>query len=298
MDKKEKIGTIYIISAYILWGILPLYWKALQIIPAGKILANRIIWSFIYLFVFLFISGRWKTFKETYKLRANRISSLTTALIIGTNWFIYIWAINSGHVVEASMGYFINPLLSVLLGVIVLKEPLPFWQGVSFCLALIGVLYLTLGYGRFPWIALSLAGTFALYGFFRKTSRVGSLYGLTAETALLSPLALTFVLYQEITTVNPLLGLPGKIYILLLGSGLVTAAPLVWFTKGARRIPLKSVGFLQYISPSIQLFLGVFIFKEQFTTDHLISFGLIWAALILFSTIGRSSKRPFFRNKT
>jgi chloramphenicol-sensitive protein RarD len=296
MDEKKRenlIGMWYAISAYFVWGILPLYWKALKHVPAREILAYRVIWSFVFLCQFNTFRKRWPEVKQAYTQKRNRASSLLSALIIGAVWFIYIWAINANHVVEASMGYYINPLISVVLGMIFLKERLTFWQTIAFVLAALGVAFLTIQYGRFPWIALSLAVGFALYGFLRKTSRVGSITGLTAETAILSPLALIYLLFLFFQKTSSVVGASFTTHLLLVGAGIVTAVPLVWFAKGARRIPLSMIGFFQYLAPTISLILGIFVFKEPFTTSHLISFSLIWAALILYtsSQIG-IMKRP------
>ena len=284
IQKKESlIGTWYAVAAYIAWGILPLYWKALKHISAWEILAYRIIWSFIFLFIFNTIRKRWPEFRQAYTLRRDRVSSLISALIIGAVWFIYILAMITDHVVEASMGYYINPLISVVLGMIFLKERLTFWQYVAFVLAIFGVSILTVQYGRIPWIALSLAVGFGLYGLMRKTSRVGSIKGLTAETAVLSPLALVYILFLFYGKTSSAMSATITTHLLLMGAGIVTAVPLVWFARGARRIPLSMIGFFQYLAPTISLLLGIFVFKEPFTTTHLVSFGLIWVALIIYT---------------
>jgi len=277
------IGTWYAVASFLLWGFLPVYWKALEEVPAIEILPHRVLWSFVFLALFNGIKKRWPLIKETYSSANNRISSLVSALIIGTNWFIFIWAVNADHLVEISMGYYINPLLSVLLGVIILRERLTVWQLAAFALAVLGVAYMTLQYGRVPWIALSLAGTFGVYGLLRKTSRVGALTGLTAETAFLSPLSIGFLVYL-IGAGNTVLGNASvSLHLLLVGAGIVTAVPLVWFARGARRIPLSSIGFLQYLAPTCHLLLGVFLYRESFTQVHVVSFGLIWVALLIFS---------------
>jgi chloramphenicol-sensitive protein RarD len=285
VQKRENlIGTWYAISAYVAWGILPLYWKALKHVPAREILVYRIIWSFIFLCLFNSFRKRWPEVRLAYTHKRNRVSSLLSALIIGAVWFIFIWAINANHVIEASMGYYINPLISVVLGVIFLKERLTFWQNVAFVLAIMGVAFLTIQYGRFPWIALSLAVGFGLYGLLRKTSHVGSITGLTAETAVLSPLALFYIIILLYQKTSAAAAASTSTHLLLMGAGIVTALPLVWFAKGARRIPLSMVGFFQYLAPTISLLLGIFVFKEPFTTTHFVSFGLIWVALILFTS--------------
>jgi chloramphenicol-sensitive protein RarD len=279
----RQTGTLYVLAAFVSWGLLPVYWKALQSVPAHEILAHRVFWSFVFVSLLLGKQKRWAEFRWTFRTRRNRWICLLTAAIIGSNWFIYIWAVNHDHIVDASLGYFINPLITVLLGVIFLRERLNAWQVTAFILASIGVGYLTLQYGRIPWIALSLALTFGFYGLLRKTARIESLIGLTAETGLLSAPALAFVI---------MLGLRGEgaagtaslwTHAQLMGAGLVTATPLLWYTIGVRRIKLSTAGFLQYLAPSMQLLLGVLVYGEPFTRTHLISFGLIWAALLLYS---------------
>jgi chloramphenicol-sensitive protein RarD len=285
VQKKEKtVGTWYALAAYVTWGVLPLYWKALKHVPAREILAHRILWSFVFLVFFIVLRKRWPELKRSYAHKRNRLSSLLSALIIGAVWFIFIWAINANFVVEASMGYYINPLISVLLGMMFLKERLAFWEKIAFSLAILGVAYMTVQYGRFPWIAISLAVLFGLYGLLRKISHVGSLIGLTAETAVLSPFAISYLIILVCQGQSAMVGASPTTYLLFLGAGVVTAVPLVWFARGARRIPLSMIGFFQYLAPTISLILGIFVFKEPFTTTHLISFGLIWIALVIFTS--------------
>lgn len=283
-------GTWFVLGAYILWGLLPLYWKALIQVPPMQILAHRIIWCFVFVVLLLLWQKRWGEFKATFRIRKNRYVILLTAGIIGSNWFIYIWAVNNNHIVDTSLGYFINPLITVLLGVIFLRERLGRWQIVACVLAFIGVTYLTVQYGVFPWIALSLALTFGFYGLLRKTAQVESLVGLAAETSLLSPILLCFLLFLEYkgTGVTGHVGL--DLHLLLIGAGLATATPILWFTIGVRKIPLVLAGFLQYLAPSLQLMLGVVVYHEPFTRTHLISFGFIWIALLLFSFSHRPSR--------
>jgi len=293
-DSKERIiGTWYSIAAFLVWGFLPIYWKALKEVSASEILPHRIIWSFIFLALFNAIKKRWPIIRENYSMVTNRLSSLTCALLLGVNWFIFIWAVNANHLVEISLGYYINPLLSVLLGMILLRERLTLWQMVAFILAICGVAYMTVQYGRIPWIALSLAVTFGLYGLIRKTSRVGALTGLTAETAILSPVSLVFLVLIFLQGGSVVGKASVSVHLLLVGTGIITALPLVWFARGARRIPLSSVGFIQYLAPTCHLLLGVFLYKEPFTRVHVISFALIWIALLIFSfSHVRLMKRP------
>ena len=279
----RQTGTLYVLAAFVAWGLLPVYWKALQSIPAREILAHRIFWSFVFVSFLLWMQRRWAEFKWTFRSRRNRWVCILTAAIIGSNWFIYIWAINHDHIVDTSLGYFINPLITVLLGVIFLREKLNPWQVTACVLASIGVVYLTLQYGRIPWIALSLALTFGFYGLLRKTARIESLIGIMAETGLLSFLALAYLLLLAVKSDGSAGTAPAAIHLLLIGAGLGTATPLLWYNIGVRRIKLSTAGFLQYLAPSMQLLLGVFVYGESFTRTHLISFGLIWIALLIFS---------------
>ncbi|MFW6131191.1 MAG: EamA family transporter RarD [Candidatus Aminicenantaceae bacterium] len=293
--RNEVIGTWYAIAAFTTWGFLPIYWKLLKHVPSSQILAHRIIWSFLFLSIINSIKKNWHLIKKTYSVPKNRLSSVISAVILGTNWFIYIWAVNSGHIVESSLGYFINPLVTVLLGIIFLKERLKFIQSVAFLLAFTGVLFLTIQHGQIPWISLSLALTFGFYGLLRKISHVGSLTGITTETAILSPLVLLFLIYKGILGTGVFGTASLLTHLLLAGAGIMTATPLLWFTYGARRIPLTSIGFIQYLAPTFQLFCGVVIYKEAFTSTHLISFSMIWTALLIYSFSNINIKKRIYR---
>jgi chloramphenicol-sensitive protein RarD len=279
----RQTGTLYVLAAFVMWGLLPVYWKALQSVPSQEILAHRVFWSFVFVSLLLGRKKRWAEFRWTFRSPRNRWVCILTAAIIGSNWFIYIWAINHDHIVDSSLGYFINPLITVLLGVIFLRERLNAWQVSALVLASIGVGYLTLQSGRIPWIALSLALTFGFYGLLRKTARVESLIGLTAETGLLSALALAFILLLAARGEGAAGTASVWTHAQLIGAGLVTATPLLWYTIGVRRIKLSTAGFLQYLAPTMQLLLGVLVYGEPFTRTHLISFGFIWVALFIFS---------------
>jgi len=280
---EQIIGVWYTIAAFFLWGILPLYWKALKSVPSPQILAHRIIWSSVFVAILLIIRGRVPDIRRAFSSRRNRLFFTLSALCIGINWFIYIWAVNANRVVESSMGYFINPLVSVFLGMIFLRERLGFLQIIAVLLAISGVLYMAIQYGSLPWIALSLAFSFGFYGLMHKLSKADSLIALLYHTAFLVPFALLFLAIEgwkgtgAIGTATPLA------HLLLIGSGVVTAIPLIWFANGVRRIPLSTVGFTQYLAPSLMLLLGVLVFREPFTRTHLISFSLIWGGLVLFS---------------
>ncbi|MDQ0337473.1 chloramphenicol-sensitive protein RarD [Caldalkalibacillus uzonensis] len=286
-QKQVIIGAWYAIAAYAAWGLLPLYWKLLENIPALEILAHRIIWSFVFVALILAVSSKWPQLKkECLSICRNRKQSLalmSSAVVISANWLIYIWAVNNDRVIETSLGYYINPLFSVLLGIVVLKERLTFWQSWSFVLATIGVLIITVKYGTIPWIALSLALSFALYGLAKKIANLNAMIGLAFETLLTLPVALLYVALLHNAGNSSFGASSVSTSLLLAGAGMATALPLLWFAQGARKIPLSMLGFFQYIAPSITLCLGIFVFNEPFSKIHLISFMFIWSALTLYS---------------
>ncbi|MBT2656945.1 EamA family transporter RarD [Bacillus sp. ISL-18] len=282
-----KKGALHAGFSYFLWGLLPIYWKFLDKVNAQEILTNRIFWSFIFMVVVLVITKKWSLFVTTLKGFAEnkkQMYFLTIAsLLISVNWFVYIWAVNSGHMIEASLGYYINPLISILLGMIVLKEKLTVAQLVSFLLAAIGVIIITVSHGVFPWIAISLALSFGLYGLAKKVIHVESSVGLTLETMVLAPIAVIYMIYLFLHGTNSLFISGWRTDLLLMGAGAVTAIPLLYFAKGAQKIPLSLLGFLQYISPTLTLILGVFVYQEHFSKIQLLSFIFIWAALVIYS---------------
>jgi chloramphenicol-sensitive protein RarD len=280
---KTTSGTVTTISAFLLWGFFPIYWKILRHVPSTQILAHRVIWSLAFLVLLLFIQGRWRDTKILAPFYPNTLTFIITAFILGGNWLLYIWAINSGQIVEASLGYFINPLVNVFLGMAILRERIYRWQKVSLILALIGVLCLIFRYGRIPWIALVLAFTFGTYGLLRKTSRAGSMVGLFFDTAILSPIVLTYLIILASHGSGAFLCIDRRTDMLLMGSGVVTAIPLLLFAHGARRIPYSAVGFFQYIAPTGQLLLGVFLYGEPFTSTHAICFVFVWMAIVIYS---------------
>lgn len=281
--KELKTGVTYSFAAYFLWGILPLYWKLLNKIPAGEILAHRIIWSSIFILGLLIFQKRLPQLKEITKESKKMTWVILCTIFISINWFVFIWAVNSNRVVESSMGYYINPLVVVLLGVIVLKERLGLWQIVSLVLATIGVIIMTFSYGKIPWISLILAMSFGFYGLFKKLANVESILGLGLETFILAPISLVYIIYRQVSGLGSLGTISLNTTLILFCSGIATATPLLWFGQGAKRIPLSTLGFIQYLAPTISLIIGVFIFKEEFTTAHLISFGFIWLGLVIYS---------------
>lgn len=280
------LGTIYAVLAYLMWGALPLYWKLLHEVSATEILAHRIIWSFVFVTIILALLSKWPIVKEEcraiFRNKKYMLALLASTTLISINWLIFIWAVNNDKVIETSLGYYINPLLVVLLGIVLLKERLNMWQTGSLVLATIGVVIMTVHYGYFPWVAFSLAISFALYGLVKKVVQLSPLLALAFETVLTLPIALMFVSWLHVTNAGTF-GMDVTMTWLLIGAGIATALPLLWFAHGARRIPLNMIGFLQYIAPSITLCLGIFVFHEPFSKVQLLSFIFIWTALTVFT---------------
>lgn len=284
-------GVVYGVSAYAMWGVLPIYWKALHSVPAIQILAHRMVWSLLFCLLILVATRNWSWLSVALRDRRTALTFLGAAALLSVNWFTYIWAINAGFIVESSLGYFINPLVSVLIGVIVLHERLRPWQWAAIGLAFAGVLYLTVAYGALPWIALTLAFTFAFYGLLKKQVRVGAVESMAAETAIMSIPALLFLLWLA-SQGRGALGHDGAaINALLIGAGAATAIPLIFFAAAAQRIPLSLVGILQYIAPTLQFLIGVFVYHEAFGRTRLIGFSIIWAALLIYTVEGLHRRR-------
>ena len=274
-------GILNGIAAYALWGFFPIYWKLLHEVPALQLLGHRIGWSFLLLLGVISITRQWDNFRSKLDARTFGIY-LIAALLIGVNWLTYVWAVNAGFIVETSLGYFINPLLSVLMGVLFLRERLRITQWIPIALAAIGVIYLTFVYSRLPWIALLLAFTFGFYGLVKKLAPLGSLYGLTFETGILFLPALVYLGIVQANNTAAFLHSNLTLDLLMIGAGLVTTVPLLMFASAAKQIPLSMIGILQYLAPSIQFLLGIFVYKEVFDNSRLIGFGLVWLALIIF----------------
>ncbi|WP_188207767.1 EamA family transporter RarD [Alkalibacillus aidingensis] len=282
---EERIGILYAAFAYILWGFLPLYWKIVEHVPPWEILAHRMLWSLVFMIFFILVIRRWHLFLKECRLIftdwKTAVGISLAAIVISINWVTYIWAVNSDRVLDASLGYYINPLISILFGLIFLKERFSKLQWVAITFALTGVLYMTYHFGEVPWAAIILAMSFAIYGLLKKVVQLNAIFGLAIETLIITPLALIYIIHLEWIQVGALsLSWTG---LLLVGTGVVTAVPLLLFAQGAKRIPLSLVGFLQYFAPTIMLLLGVFLFEEPFTTVHAITFTLIWIGLILYS---------------
>ena len=281
-----QLGIIYTLLAFLIWGLFPLYFKALHGIAPEEIVLHRFIWSLVFLSAVLLIKQRWAWLKPALKQPKLIGVFVLSAVLLASNWYTYIWAVNAGRVVDASLGYFINPLISVVLGVIFLHERLRRAQWLAMAIAAAGVAWLTWQAGHLPWVALILACTFALYGLLRKTAQLGALEGLSLETLVLFPIALVAMVYLLTTGQSDFVRAPISTQALVLLAGPITAIPLLLFAAGARRIPLSLVGILQYTGPTLQLLIGVFVFHETFGAARIIGFGLIWLALAVYAMDG------------
>jgi chloramphenicol-sensitive protein RarD len=282
---RSQRGMLAGLAAYLIWGLLPIFWKALDSVPPMVILADRIVWSLVFLSLYLTLARAWGWLPRAARNPRSLAPLLLTAALIAVNWGTYIWANNNGHIVEESLGYFINPLVNVLLGVAFLRERPRRWQWAAVALAFVGVAYLTAIYGRLPWIALTLALTFSFYGLIRKVIGIDSVAGLTVEMAILFVPALIFLLVQGFHGAIPFEAGSG-IALLLVLAGPVTAIPMVLFTYSARRIMLTTIGILQYISPTLQFLIGAYFYGEGFPRQQVPGFVLIWIALALYSVEG------------
>jgi chloramphenicol-sensitive protein RarD len=279
-------GILSAALAYICWGLFPLYFKLLADVPAREVLVHRVVWSLVFVLGLLAARHQWAWLRET-RSRPRVIAAFAgSALLLSVNWLTYIWAVTHGHVLDASLGYFITPLVNVLLGATVLHERLRAVQWAAVALAAAGVLWLAVQGGQLPWIALVLACSFGAYGLMRKTATLGALEGLTLETLLLAPFALALLAWGAIQGTSHFPSASGMSNALLIGIGPVTAVPLLLFAAGARRIRMSTLGLLQYLAPSIQFVIGVWLFGEPFTGARMTGFCLIWAALAVYSLEG------------
>ena len=280
-DSRHRGGLALGLGAYLLWGILPLYFKAVDHVGALEIVAHRIVWSLFFLAALVTWLGRWPAIREAVSTPRVLMTLALTSALIAVNWLVYIYAVVSGHVLEGSLGYYLNPLVNVLLGVFLLKEKLSRAQFAAVFLAAAGVAVLAAGAGDALWISLTLAASFALYGYLRKVAPVDSLEGLSIETTILAPIALGWIVWLQASGTGNFLESRTTDIFLILG-GAITAVPLLLFTAAARRLPYSTLGFLQYIAPSLQFLLAVLVFGEPLTTAHIVCFAAIWAALAIF----------------
>jgi chloramphenicol-sensitive protein RarD len=293
-QSRTRAGLLLGLGAYLLWGVLPLYFKAVGHVGALEIVSHRIVWSLIFLAVLATVFKRWPAIRAAATTPRVALTLALTASLIGVNWLVYIYAVVSGHVLEGSLGYYLNPLVNVLLGVFLLKEKLSTLQKAAVFTAAAGVAILAFAAGGTIWISLTLAASFALYGFLRKVAPVDSLEGLSIETAFLTPLALGWILWLQSTGAGAFLEERSTDILLILG-GALTAIPLLMFTAAAKRLPYSTLGFLQYVAPSLQFLLAVLVFGEPLTTAHLICFAAIWTALAVFVSEGIRAGRAAAR---
>ncbi len=280
---KTGRGALIAGSAYVLWGFFPIYWKFLQQVSPLEILIHRILWSFVVVALLLGVQGQWQWLRQGQAQPAMLRVFALTGVLLAINWLVYIWANNNGHIVEASLGYFITPLVNVVLGMVFLHERLRPVQWVAVSTATAGVLYLLLNSGGLLWISLTLALSFGFYGLLRKTAKLGSLPGLTVEMAVLLLPALAYALFLQFSGRAAFGHESITVTLLLAFSGVVTAVPLLLFAAGARRVTLTSLGVLQYIAPTMQFLIGVLLYGERFTTHRVIGFSIIWLALVIYA---------------
>ena len=282
-QRDERSALIAGFAAFATWGLIPVYWKLLKTLSAAEILAHRFVWTTLFLIVLLTWQRRWPELRAGARSRRTLLYCLASGLALSINWLFFIWAVNVGRVIETSLGYFMTPLVNVLFGAIFLHERLTRWQLISVLLALVGVLNLTLGYGKFPWVAMILCVSFGLYGLLRKKSGTRPIPGLFLETTLLTPIALLYLLNLQRGGVLIFGPAHWSFALLLVSTGVVTGLPLVWFGHAARHLRLTTIGFLQYLAPTGSFFLGVFLYHEPFTRAHLMTFTFIWTALAIFT---------------
>ena len=287
-----RSGIIYAALAFFCWGLFPIYFHALGEVPPLQILAHRMLWSLAFLLILLLLRRDWKWLQVVRQPRVF-FSFVLSALLLSANWLVYIWSVMNHHVIEASLGYFINPLVNIVLGYLILKERMRPLQWAAIGVAALGVAWLTWQAGTVPWIALFLALSFGGYGLLRKTAALGPLEGLSFETIVLFPLAAGYVIWLTVHGQNVFINTASDTTRwLLIMAGPLTAIPLLLFATGARKIPLSILGLLQYLSPTLQFLLGVWLFKEAFTADRLVGFVLIWSALALFAGEGLLRRQP------
>jgi len=281
--QRARTGVIATTSAFVLWGLFPIFWKQLTGVNALELIAHRIAWSLVFLIPIVIARGTWGASMRALRDPAAVRVHLLSGALLTLNWLVFVWAVNEGRIVETALGYFLTPLVNVAFGIVFLRERLRGAQGVALAIATAGVAVLIVRLGQFPWVALALAATFGSYGLLRKKSTLGSLSGLTLETTLMLPLALGFILWRHAEGVGALGSVGALQTSYIVASGVVTAIPLLLFAQGARLIQLSTVGLLQYIAPSVQFAIGVLVYAEPMPPERLWAFGLIWTALALYS---------------
>lgn len=282
-EPPDLTGALCAFLAFLIWGLSPVYWKTLQGVGAFEIILHRIVWSFVFLMPLVVAGRQWQALKLAVGSPKILVILLCTAILVGGNWLIYIWAVNNGRVLQASLGYYINPLVNIVLGTVFLHERLRRRQIAAVVLAVLGVLNLTVRVGVVPWVSLALAFSFGCYGLVRKVAAVGALVGLTVETMLLTAPAGYWIVHLHRARSGSFLSEGGSTDLLLIGTGILTATPLLLFNLGAKRITLTTLGFIQYTAPTGMLLLGITVFNEPFTGIQAVTFGCIWSALAIYS---------------
>jgi len=282
VPSSTSAGVLYALGAYGIWGVAPAYWKALEVVPATQILAHRVLWSMLVGLLLLLLTRSASEFRTVLRSRRQLLPMLASAALIGTNWLTFIWAVATDRILDTSLGYYINPLINVLFGMVFLRERLRPWQIVAVLLATAGVLQMVFSLGTLPWISLVLAVTFALYGLVRKLAPVMPVVGFTMETTLLAPLGGAYLLLVHADGSNALPHASGGVKILIACTGLFTAAPLLCFNSAAKRLRLSTIGLFQYIAPSMAFLLAVVFYGELFTRVHAITFACVWLALAIY----------------
>ncbi|MBW2288788.1 MAG: EamA family transporter RarD [Deltaproteobacteria bacterium] len=281
--RASSLGVAYALGAYGIWGFAPMYWRALESIPAAQLLAHRVWWSMVVGVALLLLTRRVGELRVVLRSRRRLLPMLFSALLIGTNWLVFLYAVETDRVLDTSLGYYINPLISVLMGTLLLGEKLRPWQIAAVSLAALGVLWLTLSFGELPWISLVLAFSFALYGLVRKLAPVMPVVGFTLETAILAPLGLAYLLFVRADGSDASADATFGFRLLIVGTGAFTAVPLLCFNSAAKRLKLSTVGLFQYIAPSISFVLAVALYGEPFTRAHTVAFACVWLALAIYS---------------
>jgi chloramphenicol-sensitive protein RarD len=281
---EPALGVIYAGAAFLIWGLAAVYWKELRSVPPLEIIAHRVAWSFIFLLPLIVLQRQWAEFVAILQNLQMLFILLTSAILVAANWLLYVWAVNNNHLLQASLGYYINPLVNVVLGMVFLRERLRPPQILAVMLATSGVIYLTVQYGAFPWIAICLAISFGLYGLIRKVAPVSPLVGLAVETLLISLPAIGYLIYLDYQGTGSIFRVSLNLDLLLMGCAPLTAIPLLFFTAGAKRLYLSTLGLMQYIGPSGMFLLAVFYYHEPFSTAQVWTFVMIWAALAIYST--------------
>lgn len=284
MSENSK-GIIFALGAYLIWGFLPIYWKQVEHISSYELIAHRVLWAFIFMIVFILVTNRmhlfYKDLKFIFRDKKKVIALFAASTVITTNWLLYIVAVNNGHILDASLGYYINPLISILIGFVILGERFSKSQWTAIIIVFLGVTYLAVGLGSAPWISLSLALSFSIYGLIKKVINMDAVFALAVETFVLAPFALIYILFLE--------GSGGGNFginadsLVMMGTGVITAVPLLLFSLGAQRIRLSLIGILQYFAPTIMLLLGVFMYGEAFTDIHTVAYILIWSGLAIYT---------------